>query len=221
MATLAGNRAAALASLGDPARRAVYDVVAHEPEAIGRDAVARATGLPRSTAAFHLDRLVEAGLLTVEFRRLTGRTGPGAGRPAKLYRAAAEELIGSVPERHYELVGELLAAAAERVERDGTPMSVAVAAEARAAGLALGAEHAPLETALIACGYAPRDDGDGGIALENCPFHALARRHTDLVCGANLALVEGMAEATRDPREPRLVPPDGGCCVAVRVPRSP
>jgi len=216
MGVISGNRAAALGALGDPVRRRVYDVVAREQDAVGRDAAAAAAGLPRSTAAFHLDRLVEAGLLSVEYRRLSGRTGPGAGRPAKLYRATDRELVGSIPERHYELAGELLAAAAERADRDEIPMREAVPAQARELGSRIGAECATLEAALTACGYDPAADERGGVLLKNCPFHALAARHTDLVCGANLALVQGIVEGAKDARTPHLIPREGHCCVELR-----
>ena len=96
-------RLTALAVLKDPLDRRCFDLVAADGGAVGRDEIAEALGLPRASAAFRLDRLVEVGLLEVEFRRRSGRTGPGAGRPAKLYRVALQEVGASVPERHYEL----------------------------------------------------------------------------------------------------------------------
>ncbi|GAA3760165.1 helix-turn-helix domain-containing protein [Microbacterium kribbense] len=217
MNVIADNRAAALAALADPVRRRIYDVVVHSADAVGRDAAAAAAAVPRSTAAFHLDRLVDAGLLEVEYRRLSGRTGPGAGRPAKLYHATVSEVIGSFPERHYEIAGELLASAAERADRDGTSMSAAVATEARELGESIGRESPSVEEALTACGYEPRSNGCGGVMLGNCPFHALATRHTELVCTANLALVRGMMAGVGDSRAPQLIPRDGHCCVEIRA----
>jgi predicted ArsR family transcriptional regulator len=111
----------------------------------------------------------------------------------------------------------VLAAAAARSERDGVPVREALAAEAHRVGMQIGAEHAPLAHALLARGYGPRDNG-GGIALKNCPFHALAARHTALICAANLQLVRGIATATGDEREVALVPRDGHCCVRVHPP---
>src|SRR5687767_12295746 len=93
------DRIAALAALDDPTRRAVFDFVARSRVAVSRDAAAEAVGVSRRMAAFHLDRLADHGLLTVEYRRPAGRSGPGAGRPAKLYRRAAGEVAVSVPER--------------------------------------------------------------------------------------------------------------------------
>ncbi|WP_051191998.1 helix-turn-helix transcriptional regulator [Microbacterium luticocti] len=217
MGVISHNRAQALGLLGDPVRRRVYAAVAEATEPMGRDATASAAGVPRSTAAFHLDRLAAAGLLAVEYRRLSGRSGPGAGRPAKLYRAVAGELAGSIPERHYELAGELLARAAEQADADGIPVREAIAAQAHGLGAQIGADCASTEAALTACGYEPADDGCGGVLLQNCPFHALAARHTDLVCTANLALVQGMVAATGDRRTPQLSPREGHCCVQVRA----
>ena len=226
MSTLTPNRAEAVAALADPHRRELYRLATERP--IGRDEAAAALGMPRSTAAMYLDRLAEAGLLTVSYERRSGRTGPGAGRPAKLYRAAAGELAATIPERHYELAGELLAAAAEEADERGVPVRDALDAGAFAAGAVIGAGCADLEEALTMCGYAPRAkdaaaaDGEGDAAstadlvLENCPFHALATRHTTLICGANLELVRGLATAAGDARTPVLAPAAGRCCVEIR-----
>ncbi|WP_396658941.1 helix-turn-helix transcriptional regulator [Microbacterium sp.] len=215
MTPLVANRAAALALLGDPIRRALYRLAAEGD--LTRDGASAALGIPRSTAAVNLDRLTDAGLLVAEFRRLTGRSGPGAGRPAKVYRVATTELVASIPERHYELAAELLAAALERAERDRMPVREAVAEEAFATGAAVGGGHDTLEDALDACGYAPAAGGEGDLVLENCPFHQLATRHTPLVCGANVELVRGLAAATGDDREPVLAPREGRCCVEIRA----
>lgn len=215
MTPLVANRAAAVALLGDPVRRALYRLAADQE--LTRDEAAAALGIPRSTAAVNLDRLTDAGLLVTEFRRLSGRSGPGAGRPAKVYRAATTELVASIPERHYELAAELLAAALERAERDELPVREAVAEEAFTTGAAVGGAHETLEGALDACGYAPAEAGHGYLVLENCPFHQLATRHTSLVCGANVELVRGLAAATGDEREPVLTPREGRCCVEIRA----
>lgn len=219
MDVISRNSLRAVAVLADPVRRQIYDIVAQAADAMSRDAVARASGVPRSTAVFHLDRLVESGLLSVEYRRLSGRTGPGAGRPSKLYRATDTEVAASVPERHYELAGELLASAAERADRERTPMKDAVAAQARELGAAIGRDSRGLEAALTACGYDPQSDGHGGVVLCNCPFHALVERHTDLVCNANLSLVGGIVEGADDPRTAHLIPHAGHCCVEIHAGR--
>ena len=216
MDPLAPNRVTAIAALGDPLRRDLYRAVAAAGRPVSRDEAAVAVGVPRSTAAFHLDRLAEAGLLRVEYRRLSGRSGPGAGRPAKLYAAASADVIGSVPERHYELAGELLASAIERAENERMPVRDALRAQAHDTGAAIGTAAGGLDEALAACGYAPAEDHEGAVLLENCPLHALAAAHTDLVCTANLALLEGVVEATEATRTPVLAPSAGRCCVVLR-----
>ena len=214
MSALVPQGAGALGALADPIRRELYRLAADH--AIGRDEAAEVLGIPRTTAAFHLDRLADAGLLAVSYERRSGRTGPGAGRPAKLYLATESELALTVPERHYELVGDVLAGAADRADADGVPIRDALATEAFAAGSAIGGTRPDLESALTACGYEPRDAGTGDLVLENCPFHALARRHTALICGANVELVRGLAAATGDDRTAVLAPAAGRCCVEVR-----
>lgn len=106
--------ATAIGALADDTRRALYEYVAGQSDAVGRDEAAEAVGLAKHTVSFHLDRLATEGLLEVEFRRLTGRSGPGAGRPSKLYRRSRQEFAVSLPPRRYDLVGDILAAAVGR-----------------------------------------------------------------------------------------------------------
>ncbi|MFD7639429.1 helix-turn-helix transcriptional regulator [Kitasatospora sp. NPDC059795] len=198
---------AVLGALGEPVRRRLYRHVAGALEEVGRDAAAEAVGISRSLAAFHLDKLVEAGLLTVSYRRLSGRTGPGAGRPAKLYRRAEGEFAVSVPPRSYDAAGRLLA---ETVERAGLDLELQAAAKAAGAAEA-DAAGADLEEALRARGYAPFRDGEV-LRLRNCPFHALAEEFPGLVCGMNLALLDGLAG---EEWSARMEACPGGCCVAL------
>lgn len=190
------RRVAAVASLGDETRRRLFDFVAAAGAAVGRDEAARALEPARSTASFHLDRLVQDGLLAVEFRKLGGRDGPGAGRPAKLYRSAVQEVAASVPDRNYDLAAELLATAVEASAEKAVPAREALAeaayARGRAAGQAAGATEG-FARFLAASGYRPENDGEGGMVLLNCPFHRLAAGHTDLVCTMNGAFLNGAA----------------------------
>src|SRR5215210_3201013 len=105
------DQVAGVAALNDPVRRALYLFVVNSPEAVSREQAASAVDIQKPLAAFHLDRLAEEGLLDFEFRRLTGRTGPGAGRPAKLYRRSERQIDVSLPHREYDVAGHLLAAA--------------------------------------------------------------------------------------------------------------
>lgn len=217
------SQVAGVSALAEPARRALYLYVAAQPEPVSRDQAAAGAELPRHTAKFHLDKLVADGLLDTEFRRLTGRRGPGAGRPTKLYRRSDREVAVTLPQRHYDLAGQILAGAVEDASRDGGPVLEAVRRAAAAAGHRLGAavglrgsSVSPLEdvaAALAAHGYEPRVECDA-VVLANCPFHALAREHTALVCGMNLHLITAMAAELGLPAvRATLQPAAARCCV--------
>jgi predicted ArsR family transcriptional regulator len=195
--------------LQEPVRRRLYEFVADQREPVSRNAAAEAVGIQRTLAAHHLDRLVEAGLLETETRRLTGRSGPGAGRPAKLYRRAEAELELSVPPRDYRIAADLLAEVAEEARLD-----VELQQAARARGRALRGSDAAIEVTelLIARGYQPFDD-DGVLRLRNCPFHVLAEAYPPLVCGMNLGLLQGLLEGTGF--EATMDARPGLCCVAI------
>ena len=219
-----GHRVTKLGALADPVRRALYRFVADQPGAVSRDQAADGIDVPRHTAKFHLDRLVDEGLLVTEFRRLTGRTGPGAGRPAKLYRRSRKEVAVSLPSRRYDLAGDVLADAVER-SLGGTAMEVAVREAATDAGTraveaagppAAGTEELEQVAGVLApFGFEPRVDGD--LLLKNCPIDRLAADHTDLVCGMNLAFVDAVAEGLGCTRvRPELDPDPQRCCVRVR-----
>jgi predicted ArsR family transcriptional regulator len=207
----------ALTSLGDATRRRVYDHVAAQPGPVSRDEAAAAAGIGRTLAAYHLDRLAAEGLLEVTFQRRSGRSGPGAGRPAKLYARAGAELAVSVPPRDYGLAARLLADAAAADTADG-PVRHSLTAAAERLGRELAAEtpDAALEVRLRERGYEPYRDGDA-LRLRNCPFHAVAQRHPDVVCDMNLALLRGLADPAT---EVALEPGPGRCCVALRTARS-
>jgi len=198
----------ALGVLADPVRRTLYRYVAQSGREIGRAEAADAAGVKRSLAAFHLDRLAEAGLLDVGFRRPPGRGGPGAGRPAKLYRRAAAEVAVTLPPRSYDLAAEVLADAAERARLD-----TEVAAAARERGRAEATPGADLHEELTARGYEPYDDGPD-IRLRNCPFHRLATDQPVVACAMNLALLEGLLDGIGGTdRTAHLDPRPGECCV--------
>lgn len=202
--------------LAEPMRRAVYRYVAGSRVQVSRDDAADALSIPRHVAKFHLDRLETAGLLGVEYRRPEGRGGPGAGRPTKWYRRIHDDLSASVPERHYDVMGEMLAAAVEAADTSGVDLSPQLNAAAEASGRRVGAAASQAEDALAQAGYEPRGTAEG-VVLENCPFHQLAERHTELVCGINLAFVRGILGAVGDDQgySARLDPCEGRCCVVL------
>ncbi|MGW6642310.1 transcriptional regulator [Streptomyces sp. A244] len=212
----------AVAALDEPTRRRLYDHVVRRPGPVSRDEAAAALGLARQTAAFHLDRLADESLLDVVYERRSGRTGPGAGRPAKLYKRSARQVAVSLPERHYELAGRLLAQALEESEATGEPVRTVLHRKAQELGAQLaGQEPAGVFDLLEANGFEPRYDGDA-ISLGNCPFHALARDHTQTVCGMNLHLLRGVLEELGESGlQACLEPSPGHCCVRLRPTSSP
>ncbi|WP_406095783.1 helix-turn-helix transcriptional regulator [Streptomyces sp. NBC_01013] len=209
----------ALVVLGDPVRRGLYRHVTGTPGEVGRDAAAEAVGVSRSLAAFHLDKLVEAGLLEVCFRRLSGRSGPGAGRPAKLYRRAEGERTVSVPPRSYDTASRLLAEVVEQAGLDGE-LQAAARAAGEAEGGASDGEEDPVAV-LRERGYEPFWDG-GTLRLNNCPFHALADQFPALVCGMNLAGIEGLLAGLPGGQgwSAAMDPLPQGCCVALETTRE-
>jgi predicted ArsR family transcriptional regulator len=209
------------ALLDDPVRRRLYDYVITQDHEVSRSEAAEAVGIQRTLAAFHLDKLVETGLVDVTFRRPAGRAGPGAGRPAKLYRRGPGEYQATVPPRNDGKAAELLA---EVVEVTGAEPELQRVARGRGATagraarrLSPSAAEGDLVTGTLAAqGYQPYRDG-GDVRLRNCPFSVLAHRHPPLICGMNLALVEGLLEgAAVSSLEARLDPRPDECCVALR-----
>ncbi len=221
----------AVAALGDPLRRRLYRFVGTQDHAVSRDEVAEGAGVSRSAAAFHLDRLVEEGLLETEFRRLSGRQGPGAGRPAKLYRRAAREIAVSLPARRYELAASLLAAAVSEAAGRGAEIEATLDRLAREEGTRIGEAVAPhggrrpapgvraqrVADALAGEGYEPRALGCE-VTLSNCPFSALVSDYSELTCRMNLALLEGFSAALPGAGvTAHLRPATGRCCVLLEV----
>jgi len=218
-----------VATLAEPVRRALYRFVLAQPEPVTRERAATGVGVAQHTAKFHLDRLVHDGLLEASYRRPAGRGGPGAGRPAKVYRRSDIDIDVSLPERRYDLAGRLLVKAVAHAERTGSPATAALRTvateEGRSAGARLASSldrpahrnevKATVFGALTAHGYEPRRDGDG-IILANCPFHTLTREATEIVCGMNRAylagVLDGIGATTLDAK---LDPADGRCCVRI------
>ena len=214
----------AIGRLADPVRRRLYDIVASRSQPTSREAAAEEAGIRRSLAAYHLDKLVADGLLETSYARTGERTGPGAGRTAKLYRRSDAEFSASLPPRDYERAAILLAAALDH-EPTGAARTALVDGAYRLGRETVapaGDDADPLVNALAATGYEPVCVGDD-IRLRNCPFHHLAAQHRDLICGMNVSLVQGMIDALPDDgRTARLDRGATGCCVAVasRSPRS-
>jgi predicted ArsR family transcriptional regulator len=218
----------AIGTLAEPNRRALYDYVTHQRDWVGREQAADALGLRRGIAAHHLDRLADEGLLEVDHRHLTARRGPGAGRPAKVYRRSPIELSVALPPRRYDLAGQLLAEGADRARRNGTPIDRAIDQAARDEGRRVGAaarhalgrrtsarsHRAGVLDQLRTHGFEPETQADGTTVLHNCPFHRLAQDHTELICTMNLSFLEGiLTEVGETGLSARLEPSENYCCV--------
>jgi predicted ArsR family transcriptional regulator len=213
----------AMASLADPVRQALYRCVAARDEGMGRDEAAAAVGISRALAAYHLDKLAEAGLLDTRFQRRTGRAGPGAGRPAKFYLRSRTPVEVALPARNYRLIADLLAHAVQ-ADHSGVARA-ALERAARAAGIEVAVQAdkgrewpgdaAGVARLLAEQGYEPYDD-QGVTRLRNCPFERVAQTHRDLVCRANLAFVEGLVQGLgAKSLQAVLDPRPGRCCIAL------
>jgi predicted ArsR family transcriptional regulator len=227
---LAG-RVAGVAALADPIRCELYLYVSAQPAPVSRDQAADALGLVRHTAKFHLDKLAEEGLLDISFKRFSERRGPGAGRPTKLYARSSRQLSVILPERHYDLAGQLLATAIENAAAKGSTPADALRAVAAGWGRDVAdqaratAGPEPSGERLVACAcQALTENGyeaqrtSGTIVLRNCPFDALAREHTELVCGMNLAIMDAATKQLEETGlSARLEPAPDRCCVVLEL----
>jgi len=215
-----------VAALAEPVRRALYTYVAAQSAPVGRDQAAGAVGISRRLAAFHLDRLVAAGLLEASFQRLTGRTGPGAGRPSKLYRRSARRIPLTLSAREEPVAPRILARAlesgdsTESLERAAHSWGRQMGGEARERA---GAGAAPAELlrqaleTLTAAGFDPHSEPDGRILLNHCPFEASKSDAAVRICHMNLALCRGLIEGLAAPQwSVRLEPAPGRCCTVFR-----
>lgn len=214
------DQVSGIAALDHPMSARVYRLVLDRGR-VSRDIAAGVLGVARPVAVFHLDKLVDAGLLEATYERLSGRTGPGAGRPAKVYQRSDREIDLTIPARRYELAGSMLADAVARSISEGIPAGQALTQTARETGEKIGARAsthptgrcAVLVEVLTRHGFEPHEH-DGQIRLLNCPFHGLAEQHRALVCGMNLEFVTGVIDGLAETSfVARLVPEPGHCCV--------
>lgn len=211
---------AGLGPLADPVRRRLFNHVVAQNRPVRREEAAAAASISRTLAAYHLDRLADAGLLATSYARPPGQGGPGAGRPAKHYEPTRQEISISVPPRNYGLLARIFA---DAIAADGSgEVRSAVLAAAEAEGRASAEEGTDIVTSLSESGYQPATVDNGDIELRNCPFHQLAERQGDLVCGLNHALLRGaLAGRGEDPERAELAPRAGCCCVVIHPAGSP
>ena len=208
------DRWTAVVMLADASRRALYEYVRRADHPVSREEAAGAAGMSRGLAAFHLDKLVDAGLLRARHEAAPGRPR-SRGRAPKVYEPASAGVAVTIPERRYELIAEILA---DAVADDAADADHAALRLARRRGREIGArvpeEGHHLAAALERLGFEPQQDAEGNVLLHNCPFHVLAVRHTELICGLNHAFVTGIVEGLGDTRvHAELAPRPGACCV--------
>ena len=198
-----------VAALGDPTRRRVFFTVREAGELMGKVDVAEAVGITRRLAGFHLDKLVEQGFLRAEFQRRNGRTGPGAGRPAKLYALAESEEDSRLNVKHYDLLAELLLKAMsdrsgedpqEVLERVGYEFGRELGEAERQAGRSPSyATTTDAVTGVVGVltrfGFGATESEGGGFTARMCPFEEMAKVDPQRVCGLDRAIWRGVLSA--------------------------
>jgi predicted ArsR family transcriptional regulator len=231
-ADASGNAWPVIGVLSEPRRREAYDFVAANDAPVTRDAVSTGLSMTRSLAAFHLDKLADAGLLSTSFSRPADRvSGPGAGRPSKLYAVSDLEVDVSIPPRRYDIAGRIMARAIAGFNGRSDGAAAAAQRIAREEGLGVGQQYtatgrksrkkllSTVKDALTVCGYEPRVNG-ATVLLSNCPYHALVDVAPKFVCELNESFVGGVLTGLGgdDVVEAELCGPmDGNCCVRIRA----
>jgi predicted ArsR family transcriptional regulator len=212
----------AIGALEEDLRKRMYLFIRQQTHPVSRDEAAAAVGISRTLAAFHLDKLVERGLLRATYAHPVGRSSSQAGRSSKLYEPSDLSFDLSLPERRYDLLADVLAEAVS----SGGAESVAWAIAARR-GKTLG-KHArvaseearfPAVVKLLSRhGFEPSSDLESGtLFLRNCPFRDVARESPALVCQMNLAFIRGVLEGAEVMgAEAELDPAPGRCCVTLK-----
>lgn len=219
----------AVAALDDALRRGMYAYIRTARRPVTRDEAAASVGISRKLAAFHLDKLVDAGLLRARYEAVGGIRK--VGRAPKVYEPTETDIRVTIPERRHEVLADILMDAV-LTESEGENARQAAVRVARRRGEEIGAEERArtkpgrlgaeraltlLEGLLARHGFEPGRESPTCMRLRNCPFHPLAARAPELVCGVNLALLDGVLaglEATKV--RAVLAPRQGECCVELR-----
>jgi len=205
----------ATAALTDRVRRRLYEHVRGQRGPVTRDEAAHAVGVSRSLAAFHLDKLVRVGLLTAAYRARPG-TPRGPGRAPKVYQPSALQVSLTIPQRRYDLLGDILVRAIAE-EPDHAGEAADRIAHQRGAELGGAAGRAPVLHVLAGLGFEPHEQS-GRIGLRNCPFHHLAATAPRVVCQLNQRLLAGLLHGLGDTGyRAVLTPRPGACCVELRL----
>lgn len=223
------DRIQSVSVLGEESRRRMFAFVRRAGRPVTRDEAAASVGISRKLAAFHLDKLVDAGLLRARYG------APGAvrkvGRQPKVYEPTDAQITVSIPDRRHELLADLLLDAVLAQSGGGSAARAAVdvaagrgrrlGEEERASGRPgrLGVERGltMCEQMLETYGYEPVRESPTEVRLRNCPFHPLAAKAPELVCGMNHAFLDGYLRGLEVPGvEAVLDPVPGECCVRLQ-----
>jgi len=218
---------AAVALLAEPVRQRLYSYLRERHDPVGREDAARHAGIAVKLAAFHLDRMAEAGLLEVEYRRLSGRVGPGAGRPAKLYSVSPRSISIDIPQTRYALAASMMATAlsgefsgsdgADTLQEVATTTGESLGAGIRRQVRTSRARREAVRRELEQLGYDPELPRSGVLNLRNCIFSQLSSSHRELVCGMNAAFVRGLLQGAglRSSRVDGQTVEPPSCCVRI------
>jgi len=221
----------AVGALVDSVRRALFEYVRRQDHPVTREEAADAQGVSRNLAAFHLDKLVEVGLLRARYEAPPDQPR-GRGRTPKVYQPSGDALTLTVPERRYDLVAEILA---DAVAQEPTRAAEAAHAGAAQLGWELGtriasqvppgadtaAQLAAVGLALDDLGFEPCEASGTGLVLRNCPFHVLAQRQRTLICGLNHSFLAAFLTGLGAPAlAARLAPRPDACCVEISTVES-
>jgi predicted ArsR family transcriptional regulator len=224
----------AIAALDDDLRRGMYEFIRAARRPVTRDEAAAAVGISRKLAAFHLDKLVDAGTLRAHYQQADGIRR--VGRVPKVYEPSPVDIRVSIPQRSHEMLAGILMdavisedsgeSARDAVRRVARHHGERIGAEERqrARPGRLGAERAlSLASKLLAeRGFEPTRESAACLRLRNCPFHPLAATAPDLVCGLNHALVSGIMDGLQASGVDAVLDPRAGeCCVELRAEKSP
>lgn len=214
----------AVATLHDDLRRSMYAFVRRVRRPVTREEAAATVGISRKLAGFHLDKLVDVGLLSARYAAVERKVG----RAPKVYELTDADVRVTIPQRQPELLAEILldavltASAAEPAREVALRAAadrgreIGTAARARTRPGRLGVERALtlVVQVLERHGFEPVREGSRRVRLRTCPFQPLVGKAPELVCGMNRAVLAGVLDGMDATTVQAVLDPRAGeCCV--------
>lgn len=207
-------------ALGDPTRRAVYIAIRESTGPMSTAGIAELFDIHPNVARHHLDKLAADGYLDVTHRRPNGRTGPGAGRPAKYYAVSSKQIDVHFPTHRHDVLSDMLVRIIDRIAPDN------IREVAEQVGTEVGRELAgeigsPEDTgyegavkavvrAMTGIGFGVSSDVAGQrLLMSHCPFGDTAAAHPEVVCSLDRGMVRGLMGSLEHACEPVLHPAAG------------